>query len=99
MKELFRRIFSALMAIIIIVSVLCPICFLIAEAGHECPGEDCPVCCAINICENVLKLFGFVSCSLISAAVIRLIAVLISEKYREYFHCDSLISMKVKMTD
>ncbi len=28
--------------------------YVIAEAGHDCTGEDCPVCACIQLCERTL---------------------------------------------
>ena len=41
-----------LMLILLLVSAV----YVIAEADHECAGEDCPVCACIRQCENNLGL-------------------------------------------
>lgn len=98
-RSLIRRIISATMVAVIIVAVLCPIFFMIAESDHDCSGEDCPVCCFISSCSGPLKLFGFVLSAAISASLIRLYAMITAGTSRDYPHSDSLISLKVKLTD
>lgn len=92
-----KRIFSIALALITVIAVLCPICFMIIEADHDCTGENCFVCSAINFCGNALKQFGFVLCAVITAAIAAATAIAASENCRESVCSDSLISLKVKL--
>lgn len=92
-----KRFLSLLMAVVVVMAVLCPIFFMIAESGHECTGEDCAICCVINNCENALKLFGFISIAFISAAFLRFVFSNICEIRRKQKSSESLISLKVKL--
>lgn len=73
--------------------------FIVEEAGHDCTGENCPICACIDQAEETLKQLGsgtvgaagfqpvFVWFALALACTFRLVP------------CTSLISQKVKLND
>ncbi len=44
-----------MIALFMAFSVLFLSAFIACEAGHDCEGEDCPVCQCIMQCENILR--------------------------------------------
>lgn len=93
-----RRTAFAL-ALTVIFAILFSVCFVIAESGHECIGEDCPVCFRIDACENMLKILGRAAAAVtvsVFAAVSAAVFPLCAKKtaYRA-----SLVALKVKLSD
>lgn len=61
-----KRIGAVLLCVIFALVVLVSSAFLIHEAGHECTGEDCPVCHIIAASGQLLRLMGVVFFALVS---------------------------------
>jgi hypothetical protein len=54
-----KRIIARIMAVLMLSFVLAASFFIIAEAAHECEGEDCPICVSIKTCfETLVKIGG-----------------------------------------
>lgn len=41
-----------------VVSLFLSVLFIAQEADHDCIGQGCPICAAIQRCENAARLFG-----------------------------------------
>ena len=50
-----KRIATGIIIFMMLVFVLLSGFFIAAEAGHDCCGEDCPICACVQICENTLR--------------------------------------------
>lgn len=73
--------------------------FVIAEAEHECSGEDCPVCKIIAIVSDTIKLLSLVSllaffCFAIGCGFLKILHI--KSKTHSVL---SLISLKVKLSN
>ena len=53
MRRNEKRIRSAIAALLAGVLLLCAL-FIVAEAHHDCSGDECAVCACIRLCERVL---------------------------------------------
>lgn len=53
-----RRWMSGLCGIFLLGSLLLSSIFVIAEADHDCSGEECPVCVQIQCCLDGLQQTG-----------------------------------------
>jgi hypothetical protein len=53
-----RKIASGVMGMLMLFIVLFSAFYIAAEAGHDCRGEDCPVCACILQCEKTLHQTG-----------------------------------------
>ncbi|MCR5060383.1 MAG: hypothetical protein K6A80_05035 [Saccharofermentans sp.] len=49
-----KKIMAGIMGILMLFIVLFSAFYIIAEADHDCDGEDCPVCTCIQQCVNTL---------------------------------------------
>lgn len=45
-------------AAVIVLSMFLSVFYIAQEADHDCTGVGCPICAAIERCENAAKLFG-----------------------------------------
>ncbi len=57
LKTNMRKI-SLLTCVILVTITLFSHFYLAMEAGHDCDGEDCPICACMTICEGVLHQVG-----------------------------------------
>lgn len=55
-----KRIGAGLLCVIFVLAMLASSAFIIHEAGHDCTGEDCPICQAIIMNSQLLRLIGAV---------------------------------------
>ncbi len=55
-----KRIGAGLLCVIFVLAMLVSSAFIIHEAGHDCTGEDCPICQAIAMNGQLLRLMGAV---------------------------------------
>jgi hypothetical protein len=53
-----NKIIAAIMGVMMLVVVLVSASYVAVESGHDCTGEDCPICACINQCENTLRQVG-----------------------------------------
>ncbi len=53
-----KRIGAGFLCAIIVLAMLVSSAFILHEAGHDCTGEDCPICQAVAINGQLLRLIG-----------------------------------------
>ena len=58
-----NRIFTGLLAAMVVFVMLFASFYIISETGHHCVGDDCPICCQISVLEGALKSVSFASCA------------------------------------
>ena len=94
-----KRISALLLAALFLFVMLWSSAYIAAEAGHDCTGENCPVCYQINICRSTIKTLSlFVAAAAFFAAFIYM-------PCRFIFACMgvmqsyTLVSLKVKLSD
>ena len=54
-KTVFKKMLTALMTVILVMSVFVSLVYVIEEADHECSGNDCPVCMTLSICRRNIQ--------------------------------------------
>ncbi len=94
-----NRIIALVLAAIVFLTVAFSLCVIAVEAGHDCHGEDCPVCELIAVCENNIRgmslILVFVSL-MVALALLRPLP-----RVDRVFLCGSQtpVSLKVKLTN
>lgn len=85
-------------ALLLALTVLMFAMFIVLEAGHDCTGQDCPICRMLKACVMLLASF-------VVAAVLWLAAGRCADAERGGFICaviaarsTSLVALKVKLT-
>lgn len=53
-----NKIIAAIMGVMMLVVVLVSASYIAVESGHDCTGEECPICACINQCESTLREVG-----------------------------------------
>ena len=73
--------------------------FVIAEADHECSGEDCPICEIIAIVSDTIKGLSLIGSAVVICAA--LVFGIVKSLYvnNEAQSASSLITLKVKLSN
>ncbi|MCR5461094.1 MAG: hypothetical protein K6F51_14565 [Acetatifactor sp.] len=50
-----KKIFSVILAALVLCSVVFMLFFVAHEAQHACHGEDCEICFCMEICEGIVS--------------------------------------------
>ena len=82
------RIFALVLAIVLLLCITAAGAFIACEAGHDCCGDDCPICEAITICTGTLRLLG------IAAAVSLALCFIVRNAARRSVFPPDLFSQK-----
>ncbi|MBR4393467.1 MAG: hypothetical protein IKT07_05515 [Oscillospiraceae bacterium] len=62
-----KRIAAGVMGLTLLLVIALSALFLVAEADHDCAGEDCPICACLQACVHVLRRFGASAIILVTA--------------------------------
>jgi len=91
--------FASVLALLVAFVMLFFVLFFVLEADHDCCGEDCAVCARILFCEdllrNILISIALVSAALCFSAPLRVFA----DSDCCLIYPDTLIALKVKLSD
>ena len=94
------RFLAAVVASALIFAMLFSACFIVAEADHDCSGDDCQICRQISICVDSLKSLCYSILLAVSLAVFaRYPAVSMQLFSRKKPARTTLVSLKVKLSD
>lgn len=91
-----RAVFAALFIAFTVFSVF----FAAAEAGHDCLGDDCPICFVIHVAAQNVKLLSLALCAAGVSLARHCFASKIPFKnsYQTSFN-NSLISLKTRLNN
>lgn len=89
-----RAVFVALFIAFTVFSVF----FAAAEAGHDCSGDDCPICFVIQVAAQNVKHLSLALCAAGVSLARHCFALKLSFKnsYQTFFN-NSLISLKTRL--
>lgn len=94
-----KRIAAAFLAVTILLVLLFSAAFIAAEADHDCAGENCPICDQIAACQNILKTFSLAVCIAAFPAVFSYTLCRGSFACADVIPRNTLVSLKVKLTN
>lgn len=94
-----NRYLALAIAIATLFIVLTSAYFIAAEAGHNCIGDGCQICCLVNACRAVLKGLALVIVAAVLAAVVCFALFYLLAACRKQARSCTLISLKVKLSD
>lgn len=99
MDSKFNRLRAVLAAVFIAFTVF-SVFFAAAEAGHDCSGDDCPICFVIHVAEQNVKLLSLALCAAGVSLARHCFASKIPFKnsYQTSFN-NSLISLKTRLNN
>ncbi len=94
-----KRIAAAILAAALVLVMLGSALFIVEESGHDCIGEGCSVCFQLSVCRNALKnLCLAVFVAAVAAGVLYALAMG-ADPRREPDFSDTLVTMKVKLSN
>ena len=93
------RIAALLLAAAVLTVMLCSAFYLALEAGHDCIGDGCAICCQITVCRNVLRKLSTSVCAAAFAAVLSYTLCRNILICADCIHRNSLVALKVKLSD
>jgi hypothetical protein len=94
-KKITAAIIAMMVVFIVFLSAFC----LGLDAGHDCSGEDCPICDFMRQCENTLRGFGE---GIAQPAVVLLpfIPVLfVAGLFASFASSETLVSRKIRLNN
>ena len=94
-----KRIAAGIIGMLMIIVMLFSAFYISSETGHDCIGEDCPICACVQQCENVLHKIGSGLAFIISAIVPVISAVICVFLFVSDIQKQTLISRKIRMND
>ncbi len=94
-----KRIAAGIMGTLMLFIMLFSAFYIVAEADHDCTGEDCPICDCIQQCENTLHQIGDGIASK-AAVIIPIVFLLVSIfLFAALFPKETLVSRKVRLNN
>ncbi len=93
--RLTARLLAAVLAVVLLSSAV----YIAAEAGHDCSGEDCAVCCQISVCEHLLKSIGLAGAAAVFTAAVGYAPCRVVFSCAERPGAPTLVSLKVKLSN
>lgn len=99
-KKECNVVISSAVCIAILTVMFFSIFFIGSEVNHHCTGEDCPICAEMEDCVSILNSIGAVlglGCFL--AAGVIFITTVIALARDKHIAADTLVSLKVKLTN
>ena len=93
------RIAALLLAAAVLTVMLCSAFYLALEAGHDCIGDGCAICCQIAVCRNVLRKLSLSVCAAALAAAFTYTLCRDILSCADCIHRNSLVALKVKLSD
>lgn len=91
---------ASIPALVLSIVMLFSVCFVLAEADHDCIGEDCSVCHQISLCVDTLEFFGLAAAIVdIAAAFLNVSEISLPVLKLKPVCSSSLVALKVKLSD
>ena len=63
--------YAGMLCMVLMLSLFVSSAYMVHEAGHDCIGENCPVCHLLAVNADVLRLFGMAVLVLAMLAVLQ----------------------------
>lgn len=94
-----KRIVSLVLAVTVLFVVLYSTFYIAAEADHDCVGDNCPICYQIRVCQNTLKNVALAAHAAAFTTAVAYILCSVISACAEIKQSDTLVSLKVKLSN
>lgn len=94
-----KRFAACLIGMLMIIVMLFSAFYISAETGHDCIGEDCPICACVQQCENILHKIGGGLYFMVSAIVPVICVFICAFLFATACQKQTLISIKIRMNN
>lgn len=100
LKDKKKLRFLAIMLIItVFISTFVFISYNVKETSHNCSGNDCSVCCQISICKDIVKNKVNISAVTLFLLIQLFKDIIFSKNLIFIKGKETLVSLKVKLSD
>lgn len=93
------RLLSGIVCTMLVTVMLVSLFYIVKEEGHQCMGEDCPVCACIHQAEQTLRNLGTGLAVAVCVPLTVTGGIPLVSGYRCIVRCSSLVAQKVRMND
>lgn len=94
-----NRVIALILAAIVFLVMAFSLCVVAAEAGHDCHGEDCPVCKLVAVCENNIRGMSLILVLVALIVSLALLRVCVREARIGFCRSQTPVLLKVKLTN
>lgn len=94
-----KRILTAVTMFMIVFVVIYASFYIAYETEHECTGDDCPICCQIEIYESALKNIASAVVAAAAAVVFGYGSCVQVVRSAEIISARTLVSLRVKLSN
>ncbi|MCH5315772.1 MAG: hypothetical protein J1E81_07650 [Eubacterium sp.] len=94
-----KKIFAAVIALAIAFALLFSALFIVTQADHSCTESCCRICQQINTCLEQMSNITAASSSVPLAAILAFALVLVFGSDKNVFGTNTLIKLKVKLSN
>ncbi len=95
----YGKIHALILSMLLSVVLLFSAFYIVAEAHHECSGEDCPICVCIHQCERTLQQIGNGITEVAAVFLAAVLAYLITLPVMDVLMQETPVSRKVRLND
>lgn len=94
-----QRVLVFVMAVSLLFLVTFAAFYIGSEINHDCIGDNCPICCQVNMCESTVKSISSGIGTIAPAVATLVFLILDVSADPEVRLFDTLVSLKVKLSD
>ena len=94
-----RRITAILFTVLFLFIALFSRVYIVSEVNHDCVGEECPICQALTVAEEVEEGISAAGGVIIAAVAFLFAALILLYTPAKNILSTTLISLKVKLSD
>ncbi len=94
-----RKWISGIVAFMLVFSMLFSTVYIAVESGHDCSGEDCPICFSLVQCEEIFRLFRFTVILLIPFIYLCVSSIEHINKPDNFFIAITPVSLKIQLNN
>lgn len=92
-----KKIVAAILGMSMLFVLLFSLFYILAEANHDCAGEDCPICACIQQCEHNIRQMGTGIITQVVFALFAVFFVRTVEVWETNIPAATLVTQKVRL--
>jgi len=94
-----RRVIAVALAVLFVAFTALSLTFMLVEAGHDCTGEDCPICEQIALISGTFRTAAVLVFVMMITAVALVGFKRLSESFIDGYRTDTLVLLKTKLSN
>ena len=94
-KQIVKKTVAILAGAIMLFAMTFSVFYIVAETGHHCEDEDCPICECLRLCKNIIQQNDFVKGTK-AVSFLQLLPVVF---FIEFFLYETPVSKKIRLNN